>query len=165
VANRDGLRDHQPHLPASQPSPPGRPAARPRAIEALHHLRDTTFAEDGSQVRTGVAPNVMACLRNPVIGVLSRAGPVNVAAALRRHARDPRRPLATLGISLGCTPTSRQNAGAWRVEGPIRARVTSCGSPVPHDYAATSSILKPRPSSSKLATNQSRPPPSAATAT
>jgi predicted transposase YbfD/YdcC len=71
------------------------------AIEALHHLRDVTFCEDGSQARTGAAPNVMACLRNLVIGVLSRAGPVNVAAALRRHARDPRRPLATLGISLG----------------------------------------------------------------
>jgi hypothetical protein len=43
----------------------------------------------------------MACLRSLVIGVLCRAGLVNVAAALRRHARDPRRPLATLGISLG----------------------------------------------------------------
>jgi hypothetical protein len=43
----------------------------------------------------------MATLRNLVIGVLWRAGPVNVAAALRRHARDPRRPLATLGITLG----------------------------------------------------------------
>ena len=71
------------------------------AIEALHHVRDTTFWEDGSQTRTGAAPNVMACLRNLVIGVLSRAGPVNLAAALRHHARDPRRPLATLGISLG----------------------------------------------------------------
>jgi predicted transposase YbfD/YdcC len=70
-------------------------------IEALHHVRDTTFAEDDSQVRTGAAPNAMAVLRNLVIGVLSRAGPVNVAAALRRHARDPRRPLASLGISLG----------------------------------------------------------------
>jgi predicted transposase YbfD/YdcC len=70
-------------------------------IEALHHLRDVTFAEDASQVRTGAGPNVMACLRNLAIGVLCRAGPVNVAAALRRHARDPRRPLATLGISLG----------------------------------------------------------------
>ena len=60
-----------------------------------------TFAEDGSQVRTGTAPQVMACLRNLVIGALSRAGPVNVAAALRRHARDPRRPLATLGIRFG----------------------------------------------------------------
>jgi len=71
------------------------------AIEALHHVRDATFAEDASQVRTGTAPHVMACLRNLAIGVLCRAGPVNVAAALRRHARDPRRPLATLGISLG----------------------------------------------------------------
>jgi len=71
------------------------------AIEALHHIRDVTFAEDASQVRTGAAPTVMAVLRNLVVGVLSRAGPLNVAAALRRHARDPYRPLATLGISLG----------------------------------------------------------------
>jgi predicted transposase YbfD/YdcC len=70
------------------------------AIEALHHVRDVTFAEDASQVRTGAAPNVMAAIRNLAIGVLSRAGPINVAAALRRHARDPRRPLATLGIIL-----------------------------------------------------------------
>jgi hypothetical protein len=59
-----------------------------------------TFAEDGSQLRTGTAPQVMAYLRNLVIGALSRAGPVNLAAALRYHSRDPRRPLATLGISL-----------------------------------------------------------------
>jgi hypothetical protein len=70
-------------------------------IEALHHVRDTTFAEDASQVRTGTAPSVMATLRNLVIGVLRQAGPVNVAAALRHHARDPHRPLVTLGISLG----------------------------------------------------------------
>jgi predicted transposase YbfD/YdcC len=70
------------------------------AIEAHHHIRDTTFAEDASQLRTGSAPHVMAILRNLVIGMLCRAGPVNVAAALRRHARDPRRPLTTLGITL-----------------------------------------------------------------
>jgi predicted transposase YbfD/YdcC len=71
------------------------------AIEALHHLRDVTLAEDASQVRTGSGPHVMATLRNLVIGVLCRAGSINLAAALRRHARDPRRPLATLGITLG----------------------------------------------------------------
>jgi predicted transposase YbfD/YdcC len=72
------------------------------AIEnGLHWVRDVTFAEDASQVSTGTAPQVMACLRNLAIGVLSRAGPVNLAAALRRHARDPTRPLATLGITLG----------------------------------------------------------------
>jgi predicted transposase YbfD/YdcC len=67
----------------------------------LHWVRDVTFAEDASQLRTGTGPQVMACLRNLTIGVLSRAGPVNLAAALRHHARDPRRPLATLGITLG----------------------------------------------------------------
>jgi predicted transposase YbfD/YdcC len=67
----------------------------------LHWVRDVTFAEDASQLRTGAGPHAMATLRNLAIAVLSRAGPVNLAAALRRHARDPRRPLVTLGISLG----------------------------------------------------------------
>jgi len=58
-----------------------------------------TFPEDASQVRTGTAPHAMAALRNLAIGVFSRAGPVNLAAALR-HARDPARPLTTLGITL-----------------------------------------------------------------
>jgi predicted transposase YbfD/YdcC len=67
----------------------------------LHYVRDLTFAEDASQLRTGTGPQVMACLRNLAIGALSRAGPVNLAAALRHHARDPHRPLTTLGITLG----------------------------------------------------------------
>jgi hypothetical protein len=72
------------------------------AIEnGLHYVRDVTSAEDASQVRAGTGAQVMACLRNLVIGALSRAGPINLAAALRHHARDPRRPLATLGITLG----------------------------------------------------------------
>jgi hypothetical protein len=57
----------------------------------------------------------MATLRNLVIGVLSRAGPVNLAAALRHHARDPARPLATSASPPGATTheqTSRENAGA-----------------------------------------------------
>ncbi|MEW2192727.1 ISAs1 family transposase [Streptomyces microflavus] len=33
-------------------------------IEALHHVRDTTFAEDASQLRTGNAPRAMATWRN-----------------------------------------------------------------------------------------------------
>jgi predicted transposase YbfD/YdcC len=67
----------------------------------LHYVRDVTFAEDTSRVRTGASPHVMACLRNLVIGALSRAGPVNLAAALRHHARDPARSLTTLGITHG----------------------------------------------------------------
>jgi len=72
------------------------------AIEnGLHWVRDVTFAEDASQLRAGTGPQVMACLRNLAIGALSRAGPVNLAAALRHHARDPARPLTTLGITIG----------------------------------------------------------------
>jgi hypothetical protein len=67
------------------------------AIEAVHHLRDTTFAEDGSQVRTGAGPHVMATLRNLVIGMLSRAGQPRRRAAPSRL--RPARPLATLGIT------------------------------------------------------------------
>jgi predicted transposase YbfD/YdcC len=31
-------------------------------IEALHHIRDVTFAEDACQARTGTAPRAMASL-------------------------------------------------------------------------------------------------------
>jgi hypothetical protein len=55
---------------------------------------------------TGTGLQVLACLRNLVIGVLSRAGPVNLAAALRHHARDPTRSLATLGITSDATDST-----------------------------------------------------------
>jgi predicted transposase YbfD/YdcC len=89
------------NLTAAQASP-GRLADAVRghwAIEALHHIRDTTFAEDASQVRTGTAPRTMASLRNLAIGLLRLHGDRNVAAALRRNARDATRPLALLGIT------------------------------------------------------------------
>jgi predicted transposase YbfD/YdcC len=68
-------------------------------IEALHHLRDVTFAEDASQTRTGTAPRAMASLRNLAIGVLRAHGDRNIAAALRRNARDATRVLPLLGIA------------------------------------------------------------------
>jgi predicted transposase YbfD/YdcC len=68
-------------------------------IEALHHIRDTTFAEDASQLRTGTAPRAMASLRNLAIGILRARGHRNVAAALRRNARDATRLLPLLGIT------------------------------------------------------------------
>lgn len=68
-------------------------------VEALHHVRDTTFAEDASQLRTGNAPRAMATWRNLAIGALRLSGVTNIAAGLRRNARDPRRPLALLGLT------------------------------------------------------------------
>ena len=51
---------------------------------------------DRSQVRTGNGPRVMASLRNRAITILRLVGVVNIAAALRHHARRPRRPLRTI---------------------------------------------------------------------
>lgn len=65
----------------------------------LHWVRDVTFAEDLSQVRIGAAPQVMASLRNLVISLHRLAGATNIAAALRHHARDARRPLQLLMIN------------------------------------------------------------------
>ena len=60
----------------------------------LHWVRDVTFDEDRSQVRTGQAPRIMASLRNLAITLLRGAGHTNIAAALRHHARDITRPIS-----------------------------------------------------------------------
>ncbi len=55
----------------------------------VHWVRDVTFDEDRSQVRTGAAPQVMATSRNLVLALLRRAGHANIAAALRTYAGRP----------------------------------------------------------------------------
>jgi predicted transposase YbfD/YdcC len=65
----------------------------------LHWVRDVTYDEDRSQVRTGNAPHVMATLRNTAISLLRLAGIENIAQALRHHARDPE---AILKLVLTC---------------------------------------------------------------
>lgn len=65
----------------------------------LHYVRDVTYGEDASQIRTGNAPRVMAGLRNLAISTLRRTGETNIAKALRHNARDYRRPLKLLGIN------------------------------------------------------------------
>nr|WP_245936617.1 ISAs1 family transposase [Streptomyces cahuitamycinicus] len=65
----------------------------------LHYVRDRTYREDDSKVRTGQLPRTMASLRNLAISVHRQNGEKNIAAALRRTARDYRRPLAALGLT------------------------------------------------------------------
>ncbi|MFG2175512.1 ISAs1 family transposase [Streptomyces niveus] len=65
----------------------------------IHHVRDTSWSEDTSRVRTGNAPRAMASLRNLALGALRLAGRTNIAAGLRHHARDATRALVTLGIT------------------------------------------------------------------
>lgn len=67
------------------------------AIEdRLHWVRDVTYGEDLSQVRTASGPRVMATLRNLAITILRLAGATSIAAALRHHSRRPNRPLHTI---------------------------------------------------------------------
>jgi hypothetical protein len=65
-----------------------------------HWVRDVTFDEDRSQVRCGSIPQVMAALRNTVIGLMRWAGHTNMAAACRRFAAQPRAALHLIGIAL-----------------------------------------------------------------
>jgi predicted transposase YbfD/YdcC len=62
----------------------------------LHWVRDVTYQEDKSLVRTGNAPRVMASLRSLSISLLRLDGHANIAAANRHHARDPQRTLQLL---------------------------------------------------------------------
>lgn len=68
------------------------------AIEVLHHIRDTTYREDASRLRTGNAPRALATLRNTAISLLRLSGVTSIAQALRRNSRNPHRPLQLLGL-------------------------------------------------------------------
>ena len=70
-----------------------------RIENQLHWVRDVTFDEDRSTVRTAAGPQVMAALRNLALTALRLAGSSNIAAGLRHHAREHRRPLATYAIT------------------------------------------------------------------
>ncbi len=70
-----------------------------RIENALHWVRDVTFGEDGSRVRTGVGPRVMATLRSTVIRLLRLDGYRGIAAALRFHGRDPNRAIALVSTA------------------------------------------------------------------
>jgi predicted transposase YbfD/YdcC len=65
-----------------------------------HWVRDVTFDEDRSQVRCGSIPQIMAALRNTVIGLLRWAGYTNIATACRRLAAQPTQALVLIGIEL-----------------------------------------------------------------
>ena len=67
---------------------------------SLHWVRDVTFGEDLSQVRTGTLPRILATLRNLAIGIIRHTTyrSVNIAAATRQLARQPDTALDLLGI-------------------------------------------------------------------
>jgi len=62
-----------------------------------HYVRDVTFDEDRSQVRTHAGPRMMATLRTLAISLLRMRGFKNIARALRTMAARPYRALALIG--------------------------------------------------------------------
>jgi len=63
----------------------------------IHWVRDVTFNEDNSQVRTGTAPRAMASFRNLAISTIRLAGRANIAYA-RRDLRSHEDAFAVYGI-------------------------------------------------------------------
>jgi hypothetical protein len=86
-------------------------------------VRDRTFREDDSKIHVGDLPRIVADLRNLAIGVNRQDGRTNIAAALRRTARDWRRPLTALGLT-GRVRTDLDHA---RDPAPVRSTGTGCG--------------------------------------
>lgn len=72
----------------------------------IHWVRDVTFREDYSRVRTDSRPRIMATLRNLAIGLIRQAGHIRIAATIRRIRHDPRQILTLMGLPLtsGTTP-------------------------------------------------------------
>ncbi|MFJ4622194.1 ISAs1 family transposase [Streptomyces sp. NPDC088812] len=62
-------------------------------IEALHHVRDTTFREDACRVRTGNAPRALATFRNLAIALANLVGWSNHAEATDHYRSRPDRAL------------------------------------------------------------------------
>jgi predicted transposase YbfD/YdcC len=56
---------------------------------ASHYVRDVTFHEDRSALRSGHAPQIMAALRNLAITLIHRQGSSQIAATRRHFASHP----------------------------------------------------------------------------
>ena len=52
-------------------------------------MRDVTFTENASKIRTGTPPRAMATLRNLAIGLMRQAGWTNIAAAADHYRSRP----------------------------------------------------------------------------
>ncbi len=63
-----------------------------------HDVRDRTFDEDRSQVRTGASPQFLATARNIAISLLRLAGCASIARGLEYLSRRPDQVLALPGV-------------------------------------------------------------------
>ena len=63
----------------------------------LHWVRDATFGEDASKIRTGAAPQALAAIRNACIALLRAENVAKIAETLREHAVRAQSLFARLG--------------------------------------------------------------------
>jgi len=64
----------------------------------LHYRRDMTMGEDASRIRNGVAPQLMAAIRNSIIHVLSDVVSPNLASTIRSMGNCLSKALGILGL-------------------------------------------------------------------
>ncbi|MFC8370932.1 ISAs1 family transposase [Streptomyces sp. NPDC057239] len=70
------------------------------SVEALQHVRDVTYGEDASRVRTGTAPRAMATMRNLAIGLMRQTGWTNIAAAADHYRSHSEHATAMLNLAI-----------------------------------------------------------------
>jgi predicted transposase YbfD/YdcC len=63
---------------------------------SLHYVRDVTFAEDRSRLRSGYAPQLLAAFRNLALTLIHRSGSFQIAVSRRHFAFHPDEALAFL---------------------------------------------------------------------
>ena len=67
-------------------------------LHGIDYVRDVTFDEDRSQLRTGAAPQVMATMRNIAISLLRLTGWKNIKQATEKMSRRVGQILTLLGV-------------------------------------------------------------------
>lgn len=65
----------------------------------LHYVRDVTFDEDRSTVRSGAAPQTLAACRNLAMALLRRSGLASIAAGLRTFAGRPHSAIRLIAVA------------------------------------------------------------------
>jgi hypothetical protein len=69
----------------------------------VHYVRDVTFDEDRSRIRTGDAPRVLATFRNLAIALVRRAGFTSIPRGLRTCCFDLKFLIARLAPRMRCS--------------------------------------------------------------
>ena len=72
--------------------------AVPGNTSRAHCVRDVTFREDASRIRTASRPRIMTTLRNLAIGLIRQAGYTRIVPVIRKIRYDSCLLLAILGI-------------------------------------------------------------------